>query len=1319
MSTSANSSPNSSIRRGGITSSKRSSSKSINPSVVYDYALRCAIRAHLEQTTENKIKHNTTGSNSATVSPSSSLSKKKDERQHSMHHHRSFSSLSEKFSDDDSKKSGKLTREMVKGLIRRLEDVYKARDVSKAEYLESKFRTVAKTVKKNLQQEHRYRPSGTIHNIIVLFLKTSESELKANEPNPAIWYDDLNRYLSRFIEMVIQTVKQDAPSAATPDLLDSLSGFCTSSGDSSNQPKRSSGSSVTATATSPLDALLQFPVVVTIKNLFQISDKDHRKKVTELMLVCNESALLHDLKRCVNNVHTNQSFPGKREDFPDAQAYENWQKKEVKQLTELMNSLMLMHPNLSLSASSEVDVGNTNLLARQSKNSSQINPSNSSSNTSAEHTAFTFIPTDPKGCFRFLMSMCLDYDTENFNSSVSETERVKTSALSQQSDQLLRECWRTWRLSSPYRAILYLNLAKSKFDQNELDVEDINDALRVLDRVNKENDVQFWSITDRDYLIRTFEGLQNSLLHELASGLSEYWKISPVWVQDIADLIEKVNSNSLYAENHPDSKSDIICLEESIKGAAVERWGYIEKSAIDPERDDLSNLFMMADNLNKELVSITKKKFTKPIMGVLSVPSLVMARQLPYFALEMENWAYSPDFKTCPVDSAFELYKKVLNLEKLYDEYGPEKKTSLFKVESWFLTHVKRWLMKTNQSTLEWVDNAITQDEFQCYSDVVAHSSSIIDLFSMFNQAVDFIADLQWPNDMQHCLFETFLSKIIGEAIEYYCRTLEELIKQDIFSRNRTSISSQKEAGNNNNVRASFSSGSSILDKARYQIMGDRGLHKIEATSVPADYITPELCIKLNNMEVARRKLDHLYQIMHVDDIAQFMRENVVPQQQQSTKKNYMYTIRVVRAENLRPMDTNGLSDPYVTFEIDGKVITRTRTVYETLNPRWDEEFDIWLSEDAVDVCVIVNDEDMITADEECGVAWFTLSPKFSDIYHQKDDLVLNLSPQGSLVLRVTMESEKNDIQFWFGKAFRTLRTSANDAAGLIVDKMEPYLRYCLSRQVIEKLLGRDKNRFFSAFNRVAIKQQAEPDLQECEDAIAPLLDFLEHNLRILNETLSETNMYFVVSKIWKQILRTLDDILLPPLSEHLSEVKPLDDSELRVVLKWLELLKILFNGGEDGDAIPLEELENEQYYSILAVNAAYHLSIEQLMNGYELSRQGSRTSMNLSKKPANRSKSVYHSKNTIRQKKKVNEKKAQGKRATVVDLPHGDYILRILRMHHDQLVTNFLREEFKKRNSTQNEASVPASLPTTPTSLYKPSSSSPTLPAHGMTLTN
>lgn len=43
--------------------------------------------------------------------------------------------------------------------------------------------------------------------------------------------------------------------------------------------------------------------------------------------------------------------------------------------------------------------------------------------------------------------------------------------------------------------------------------------------------------------------------------------------------------------------------------------------------------------------------------------------------------------------------------------YSFRQKSSLFKVESWFLSHVRRWLKTTNAATPEWVGNAIKQDD--------------------------------------------------------------------------------------------------------------------------------------------------------------------------------------------------------------------------------------------------------------------------------------------------------------------------------------------------------------------------------------------------------------------------------------------------------------------------------------------------------------------------------------------------------------------------------------------------------------------------------
>jgi hypothetical protein len=48
----------------------------------------------------------------------------------------------------------------------------------------------------------------------------------------------------------------------------------------------------------------------------------------------------------------------------------------------------------------------------------------------------------------------------------------------------------------------------------------------------------------------------------------------------------------------------------------------------------------------------------------------------------------------------------------------------------------------------------------------------------------------------------------------------------------------------------------------------------------------------------------------------------------------------------------------------------------------------------------------------------------------------LDLDTQGRLLLRVSMEGERDDIQFYFGKSFRTLKRTERDMTRKITDKV-------------------------------------------------------------------------------------------------------------------------------------------------------------------------------------------------------------------------------------------------------------------------------------------
>ena len=76
----------------------------------------------------------------------------------------------------------------------------------------------------------------------------------------------------------------------------------------------------------------------------------------------------------------------------------------------------------------------------------------------------------------------------------------------------------------------------------------------------------------------------------------------------------------------------------------------------------------------------------------------------------------------------------------------------------------------------------------------------------------------------------------------------------------------------------------------------------------------------------------------------------------------------------------------------------------------------------------------------------------------------------------------------------------------------------------------------------------------EIEAAITPVFDFFDANLPTLNTYLSDATKETVMIKVWKEILNVIEGLLVPPLSEKASDMKPLTDKEVDIVFKWLKV---------------------------------------------------------------------------------------------------------------------------------------------------------------------
>lgn len=193
--------------------------------------------------------------------------------------------------------------------------------------------------------------------------------------------------------------------------------------------------------------------------------------------------------------------------------------------------------------------------------------------------------------------------------------------------------------------------------------------------------------------------------------------------------------------------------------------------------------------------------------------------------------------------------------------------------------------------------------------------------------------------------------------------------------------------------------------------------------------------VKLNNIEFAVRQLDKLEREVNVDACVDVIERNTPPVNLRQRKViNYVFTIKIVEAEDLKACDVNGSSDPYVVLGDEyQKRLAKTRIIYANLNPRWDETVDI-TTQGPLNIIATAWDWDMM-GDHDClGRTSIKLDPShFSDFMPR--EYWLDLDTQGRLLLRVSMEGERDDIQFYFGKAFRTLTRTERDMTRKITDK--------------------------------------------------------------------------------------------------------------------------------------------------------------------------------------------------------------------------------------------------------------------------------------------
>ncbi|KAI0255552.1 hypothetical protein BJV78DRAFT_1176690, partial [Lactifluus subvellereus] len=611
---------------------------------------------------------------------------------------------------------------------------------------------------------------------------------------------------------------------------------------------------------------------------------------------------------------------------------------------------------------------------------------------------------------------------------------------------------------------------------------------------------------------------------------------------------------------------DIIARMQDIKGRVCGLATYwyqirIQEWQSTPGVNRALPLLLMTDDLEKHAKTLDKR-FPEPILQ--HVPVGLGGPPVDLVALLVE--ATAPLLEGSSNGPTPDVPSRIFSPCIRERELTPAE----FDLGPFFEPYVRQWLTDTDNKTAQWVG-----------------------AFEVEAEDADGF-NLEWFDEYQEARFFTSLAKTISKAVEQYCRSIEELFMGEMFPRPTDYLQPQKS--------------SAWLEKAKQLAQREKKIERFN--------FQPASCVKLNNVDSARKLLDNMYNQIQADKLTEVIETHGPPVPNKNETPRFLFSVKIVMAENLVPLDSSPSSmlDTFVILsDQDGHPVAKTRTIYETLSPRWDETFDVSV-EKPLWLMVSVRDRALLGKHDTVWREYVCLDP---------------------------MEGEKDDIQFYFGRPYRSLKRSEGDMVRIFSDmvrltftistrQMSPFIRQSLSRLALKSLIEGDSkldyNRalgnvtvlYRSALGgsvsevRIPLPADEKPRVKpgeltdvEMEQAIVGLFDYFEANLKTLNTYLGDSTKEMV------EILVTIEGLLIPPPSDAPSDMNP-------------GFLRNFFYAGGEGP-VPLESLTNQKYRDIVSIRLYYDRSTDMLMEEcVRMMQQTIRTSPSIKK----RAKSVYSQRN-------------------------------------------------------------------------------------------
>jgi hypothetical protein len=1207
-------------------------------------------------------------------------------------------------------------------------------------FSESNFR-------KAIDKERKFEPL-----VLIFYSAATKAAQKGKAPDDDSWKFLPDRHLALFVRLTTNVLRDHGHDKDRAELMSRLHSLETKllTNDQNLVAGGSNGTGTTIEVIVPLShEVKDMPMVQVVAEIFGLSLSDVQAEINENRSNWTEEAALKDLKAYQLRLSSNRPGALGSQDFDVEDAFLEWKKVEAQCLSPMLLDIMMAKPELAKSSTDSTDRSSipsrpTSMLVKDQAwgdlsralsdagdgafniDSSAIMASMTANDASTirtvEETIYTFIPPSPRAFYKYILQHAMTFD------QLHADPDIEWQPLSRRSLDLLTELCVRWRVPQASRLISILEVASRKFVDQELVAEELDTVfdfvktpmpeakkpphIHQYNTTLTEIDPSRWTIHDLAVYQSSLHMVHDALLRELYNLMDRCYDTKPPKIGPVMFILENhIESDPRFSARTEAASEFAEQLTQALRQKAADTYREYMEKEIPAHREDWE--FGHVVKLGKSVIKLCeriKKRYKSSVIKGVDPYAVLVEEVFPSFE-EDANAIIQAIMQTAQenqmeidIQDGFDLYKEMVAIRRIHEEVLPDRRF-VFSIEDLLVDFVWRWIGAAESRMDEFVDGAIKQDQFQVRTDSPEqipldserHSVSIIDMFMLFNQTVDQVAQLGWDNSEHHARFMTALARSFSSGIGRYCEIVEQR-----FAKEMDRLSAEESAALTRTTQEKW---------MQYAKDAWNNKEKLE----PFQFY-PESFVKLNNIEYAMQELDKLEKSMNSDLCAALLERIDGPKKKTRKPSKYTFTIKVIEAEDLKACDANGYSDPYVVFGDEyQKRLHKTRVIYRSLSPRWDESFDITV-QGAVNVISTIWDYDTFGDHDYVGRTSLKLDPvHFSDYLPR--EFWLDLDSQGRLLIRVSMEGERDDIQFHFGKAFRHLKRTERDMVRKVTDKLTAQINATLSHETLRGLLG--TNTIGASMTSLWKKRSStmiSVTPSQIDGALAPLFQYFDENFAIMKQTLTDATMIAVMTRLWKEVLITIENLLVPPLSEKPSTQKPLSRKELDIVYHWLEMLFAFFNARDEQSGEQLgvraEVLKSPKWHDLASLNFFYFEDSNNLIresermaaataqraqqalmqNGQQqqqqqsqqqqLGRPGGGATLGASLGGAGafasmgtirRGKSIMMSRNlgTMRKAKEAKRREAQAD-------PSDDMILRILRMRPE--AAHYLKERHRQK---------------------------------------